>query len=540
MQFNLLLNQNVQKKVIVFLILFCVLLSQNFDLTWSHPELTLEDGRNSSDKLEKFQLLGEFKEVIPYKESLFQKEQELLINNLLPSLYKGLSEAQKNERPAYITLDPFPKLCETNYMRIRNEHLKLGDPHSVLNFVDDKLLTKQCLQKKDKGIIFTETVCEILIKMETSGDFENVWNTIIFPELKLCVESYFDVHKDVTSLFMKANHLSYGATMMVITEEHFNVAFEKVKLKNEVENKYFLDEESYKAKKAKPGSYWMDATPGIVVEPVVPLAPEELRFFTIFGRAEVVHFGNECAVSDSGKNVLLRGGIPLAQALFHRTTGTDSWVKNEIPAHWGDEKNRKQYEELQANCENYLKKIPNFKNIVKKVDLLGSMLHMDLVRIDVFLVENENEDQVWFNEIEIDAAIHVVGYETYILEKLEAGYKATEKNEFIPNEDAKDEFNPNCFDERTILYDYTKIKKIKTNKENKLEPTTTTIEENHKDKPETKPIEENEKKKLEMTKITDDEEKKPILYQQKSKKATKSEENKPKKTKIKENEKKKS
>ena len=74
---------------------------------------------------------------------------------------------------------------------------------------------------------------------------------------------------------------------------------------------------------------------------------------------------------------------------------------------------------------------------------------MDLVRIDAFDVKGD--EQVWFNELEIDAAIHIVGYEDYILQKIKNGYKKVEKNRFLePNADNK--FNKNCFKETREIF----------------------------------------------------------------------------------------
>ena len=80
---------------------------------------------------------------------------------------------------------------------------------------------------------------------------------------------------------------------------------------------------------------------------------------------------------------------------------------------------------------------------------------MDMARIDAFPVDKP--ELVWFNEIEIDAAKKIVDYD-YFLKKLKTGYENLEKNIFLDDDAAKNEFNPNCFSDRKVFTSQTSMK----------------------------------------------------------------------------------
>jgi hypothetical protein len=172
-------------------------------------------------------------------------------------------------------------------------------------------------------------------------------------------------------------------------------------------------------------------------------------------KQELLQFSGEC----QKKKVWFSNGLHTEEnpprilpAQFYRTED-DNWVPTEIPLFFKGENDPgktydiNEYNKMQKSCHEYLTKIKNFNEIVKKVDYLGSILHMDLVRIDAFTVKLL--ERVWFNEIEIDAAMPIVNYEDSVLNKLEAGYKAMNgENKFITDDNAKNKLNPGCFDPR--------------------------------------------------------------------------------------------
>ena len=447
---------NRNHMIITLLVVVVALLIGYFGLLWTPHHFDLKNVRNLSklDNLKNFQLIEEFKKVyVTPHEELFQTLQEVLIQDIAPTLLKYLSEDQKqNIYPPKWKFDTSPVLCETNYMQLRNQRLtRLEPPHSLLDFVDDKLQTKKCLENEAEGIVFTEIICEILVEMETPADFKGVWDNKIFPNLNACVNTYFENNPNTKRLFMKPNHLSYSQSGITITQSHFLEEPREKFLERFVSRGYFLDKQSYETKKT--GASWMRATPGIIVQPVVPTKSEELRFYTIFGRAEMLQFGGTCLPE---KNFRVRGATPPVIAQFHRTS-ENIWEPSILPDSF-EEWRKKDFNKMQENCLKYLNTIKNFTNIVKKVDLLGSILHMDLVRIDAFPVEKE--EQVWFNELEIDAAIQIINYKDYILKELEHGYEKNKKNEFIKAEDAKKKFNEHCFDSRETFKPEKTIEKI--------------------------------------------------------------------------------
>ena len=403
-------NQNNFKACFInFVIMFTALLFHQLYVRFESRELT----STHND----FQLIEGFESIIPNLANSLKKDSEI---------------------------NDFMFLSEQSYMKIRNKHLRLAQKNNkALDVWTDKLQTKTCFDGVEEGIQFTPTVCAILVEFENSFQFDDVWQKQIKPNLIACISSYAQNFTESFELIFKPNHLtsSIGLETVTVPENKDWLMFIFGDLEELFRENYYLDKQLHEYITQKKNYDF--ARPGIIAEPFIepPFMGifkdiGEIRCYIIFGRVEVLQFmGTDCYMMYGPEEALL--------AQYHRTH-ENIWEANKIPENLRYKYNTTKFESMQDKCLKPLMKNFDLTKMVPKIEIIGKKLHMDLVRVDIFPL---TEDTFYVNEIEIDSDLVIVGYEEYILKKYIEGYERNNHmmTSFITLEDAKKEFDENCF-----------------------------------------------------------------------------------------------
>ena len=347
MEFIIVTRGNGRNINLITLWIIVALIIGNFGVLF-HDHFFLNNRNVSEVSLANFKLIKEFEgvygEVTPLSDDaqkqkiknlkeLFALGQEVTVPDgkawISRKLKKNLSDNKFTTTP-----DINPVLCETNYMTMRNEKLvRVGPEHSLLDFIDDKSQTKKCLENDKEKIVFTPTICEIFVDIKTSDDFDNLWEKKIFPRLTTCFTSYFEEYPR-KMLWMKPNHLSYAKGGFCIFKNEIEEVTWPWWLKEKVREDYCLDEKCY-VEQRKNAASWMHAIPGILVQPRVSQGDYELRFYTIFGRAELLQFGGKCQGGQIYRLNMGRDESLFAQ--FYRDE-SDEWKPSKIPKTYEEKK----------------------------------------------------------------------------------------------------------------------------------------------------------------------------------------------------------